>query len=596
MKQKVKNKLFLKILLCTILVFIVCMQITTPVMALSAQTTSREDTKRTLIIDGDKVGTLNFDENTTWQYCADDKVKLEYYKSGSNASGVVWDGSKEGLFGESLDVDFSKPLHIDDFPACAGGVIRWFAQDEKAFEEGKNYVKISNVLYMPTNSQKGEYVDIVINYSVKELNFNNDSEPYFISYAPNKVSNIASRQSLAVWFGLCQTAQYRVDVKYYEAGTSTAKRVCYLEELEDLDGGEWLNIVSHYPMENLYLSDKNQLTYKSSSDDKTLLIATKSKNSVDPGGNIDGYNAVIQMNTDNVSYLYGYGKNYDGEISSIDEFKNWLKGYYPTDKFRWGGVGAGALKDSVILLFKKPYEPKKIVSDSDESGESNTLQEIAEGFTYDITHLTELSTVTQSKTYYTSYEIEDEIEKCLDIKDVKICRSEYITDEVKKCTEDVTDKFDITWQDNKIVAKAKTTELENADFYNKLYDLKVEVAMKEDYQTYESLQDYVDKNGENIWLDESTIQLPNEAKLTICDLSKVGIYTYDTNKTITKATLEKPIPATEPEEPKEEATKEELKKVTLNKVYTADEAKIMLFICLGSASLVTAGMLMFLKK
>ena len=141
-------------------------------------------------------------------------------------------------------------------------------------------------------------------------------------------------------------------------------------------------------------------------------------------------------------------------------------------------------------------DPNKTITDDDETEVNrNVISNITKDWTYNITQSIPDN---QNRTTFSNFQLGDEIDKCLDVKDIKL---EAVSN---NSTVDVSNMFDLTTTklDNgktKIVANAKNSYISNASssFYSYLsYTLKINVKVKLDSEkTYDEIAQELEDDG-----------------------------------------------------------------------------------------------------
>ena len=170
--------------------------------------------------------------------------------------------------------------------------------------------------------------------------------------------------------------------------------------------------------------------------------------------------------------------------------------------------------------------PEKTVSDSDETNvKKNTVRSLADDWTYSITE----KVAKGADEKYTSFVFKDPIEECMKINSVKVKNNNG---------NDVSDWFNITTDNNNVVAALKDPQ-GNADFYNNTaYTMDVNVKMNvPDNCTEEQLQSLKEKweKHGHYSEDKTVIHEENEAFVEINGKNAI------TNKPTTNIELSKTV-------------------------------------------------------
>lgn len=170
--------------------------------------------------------------------------------------------------------------------------------------------------------------------------------------------------------------------------------------------------------------------------------------------------------------------------------------------------------------------PEKTVSDADESNvTNNTVRSLADDWTYSITE----KVAKGADEKYTSFVFKDPIEECMKINSVKVKDNNG---------NDVSDWFNITTDNNNVVAALKDPQ-GNADFYNNTaYTMDVNVKMNlPDNCTEEQLQSLKEKweKHGHYSEDKTVIHEENEAFVEINGKNAI------TNKPTTNVELSKTV-------------------------------------------------------
>lgn len=170
--------------------------------------------------------------------------------------------------------------------------------------------------------------------------------------------------------------------------------------------------------------------------------------------------------------------------------------------------------------------PEKTVSDTDETNvTNNTVRSLADDWTYSITE----KVAKGADEKYTSFVFRDPIEECMKIKSVKVKDNNG---------NDVSDWFNITTDNNDVVAALKDPQ-GNADFYNNAaYTMEVNVKMDvpEDCteEQLQTLKEKWEKHG-HYNEDKTVIREENEAYVEINGKNAI------TNKPTTNVELSKTV-------------------------------------------------------
>lgn len=172
----------------------------------------------------------------------------------------------------------------------------------------------------------------------------------------------------------------------------------------------------------------------------------------------------------------------------------------------WVGYGAKA------VLPNKPEEPKKFVSDSDEgtnkpdeiglndkSVTHDTLKNRYETYHYQITH-----TIPEEYKdfYYRTYQITDNLDKVLENpENVHVYNEE---------NQDVTYRFTVNTDNNKLTATAKSSSLAQDDFYGETYKVTFDAKIRPgaslvDHQDPEHKDQALIKNKPEVTVNEFTV-------------------------------------------------------------------------------------------
>ena len=175
-------------------------------------------------------------------------------------------------------------------------------------------------------------------------------------------------------------------------------------------------------------------------------------------------------------------------------FNGWYTNSSLTGTKYTEGVLTGNLdlygKWNCIDLIKEPTKEVSKTSVKDE-----------EEYTYKITH--QVPNITDSNYYYSKYEIKDNIDKALEIKDIKV---------ETETGADVTNKFNITSTNNVVISPKSLTE---ASFYNHTYTyiITVKVNMQKNsninLEEYKEGENYIIKNKANALVNTNTLETDN---------------------------------------------------------------------------------------
>ena len=146
---------------------------------------------------------------------------------------------------------------------------------------------------------------------------------------------------------------------------------------------------------------------------------------------------------------------------------------------------------------------------------NKTKIEVADEYTYTISHRVPYINKDGSNNLYTEYSFYDKLEPCLTVNDKS--KISIINDEGT----DVTSNFNIELKESDgafvVDASAKEDFLTSDNFYGHEYEFIINTEVKDDYD----LSDYLNK-------DETAYVIPNEASISVKD--KNGLYPKKTNK------------------------------------------------------------------
>lgn len=196
----------------------------------------------------------------------------------------------------------------------------------------------------------------------------------------------------------------------------------------------------------------------------------------------------------------------------------------------------GGLECAIDYFFASPY-PYEIPSITKKA----SINEVTPGqsFTYDITqyipnnyytnlfNFSELYNNLYSNSRFTEITIKDNFDNFLEINKDTIT----ITNEIAS---DVTDKFDITLNNNELVVTAKVENFDDPNFYNHTYTVHVPVTLKSDTKGIASLKNIattISKIG-----DEEETNLPsNEVNVAIVYKLIVNYLKENTNEPLAES-------------------------------------------------------------
>ena len=176
----------------------------------------------------------------------------------------------------------------------------------------------------------------------------------------------------------------------------------------------------------------------------------------------------------------------------------------------------------------EPNEPYKRVSDSDEENVTgNRLLRPDEVYTIDVSH--QVGAGYAPSTYFDQYVLSDELEDVLQPVDAVV-----LQDGVN------SSGFRIAVDGQKVTAAAMDGALDNADFYDHLYTLRIRVKINTDkYPTQESLRTLTSRYGEKKPLlseDGLTLRMLDQGELKVH--TRTGhTYRKTTNETVTEVGL-----------------------------------------------------------
>lgn len=278
--------------------------------------------------------------------------------------------------------------------------------------------KATNFTIYNPNIKDYDYVDIKVTFTDWEKHEkDNTGKDSFIC-----VTHANARPRVVIM----NLKRAKMKIEYFKAGTSQSYRLKSNATFEDIDSLQFLsfdhsanNVQKHYADEN------SELNYGYTGGEST-------------------YYCPFQGNQPNGNPEFAMGLTFDTSAFSVtfgnNNWNNYNYAYF-------GMFGYDMVKKDTPL-------PTKTVSDNDETDKTeNTIENPDDSFTYEVKQ--EIPTGMSPVLYYKSFEIQDEIDSCLQIMDVKIFRN----------TTDVSNDFSITKDNNVVKAAAKASALADSQFY-----------------------------------------------------------------------------------------------------------------------------------
>ncbi|MCC2255562.1 isopeptide-forming domain-containing fimbrial protein [Ruminococcus sp. CLA-AA-H200] len=306
-----------------------------------------------------------------------------------------------------------------------------------------------------------------------------------------------------------------MDIQFIDHETQQPVQVKGYATVADIDGRQAVAITGDY--DNLYVPDDCTALYAETDEgypvftDDIFNSHTYENDITDTGGQVIAY-------YDSTSFTYRFyhtaacwtsdynGKTfYGGYSGSQPNFsESDIRSNPSLAAYNWS-----AFTKARVARVTTPHPPTKTVTDTDEKDvQANTLSGMDETYTYKISENVPLQS--QERFYYTSYQIRDELEPCLEYLDASV---------VDDAGNDMSSLFRIQHSGNTVTFSCINPQ--NSNFYGKTYHylIQVQIDPDADLSAYESNGSYV---------------IPNTGELIV--RSNYENETYETNEVTTTVT------------------------------------------------------------
>lgn len=326
-----------------------------------------------------------------------------------------------------------------------------------------------SALYPKAITYKGRDIDVKVTIVDWGKPFKKSAAgeiPPLVSLRVGKLSTIDGK-NVAGWghqgMGYMANMPESVTYKYefFEAGTSKRANIKAVFGYEDLDGLEGA-VLSHNGKEKFYINSD----FKGNA--KTNIRYKNLNNEILING---GYPAIDRPNIpeDSMAWLFE-GSEFTATSfinrKKMKNFDEWMsKGSGKTysklkSKFMWGGM---KIVQGNLLGYENELTPEKFIKDGDKEVKSKTVDK-KEKWKY----IVKTGPIPEEKeiNFYKSFEVADEIDKCLKIEKIRVI------DEEEK---DRTAEWQISKNENSIKAKANTVKKE---FYGHSYGIEITVSAR----------------------------------------------------------------------------------------------------------------------
>ena len=382
-----------------------------------------------------------------------------------------------------------------------------------AIVDGSDTSFIGNigVWYRNAGTYKGRSIDVKATLT--------DYEPYTIM--GDEFSTIGFPKSVHLGLGITHCVSGEITFEYYDHETGEKCTVQGYATVDDIDVSQACEITS--PYDKIYVPDSSDIWYAKNPTTGTPIFVDDLMNGFPiPQQAPEETGAVIvEYTSDHFSYRFyndlAFYNNSKGDplyCLGGDSTNTWFsKNDVLADKdlggHSWQGYSA-----TRYARVSTPHPPAKTVTDNDEVDViNNTLKNIDEQYTYKISEAVPFQG--DSKFYYTSYQIKDVLEPCLDYV------SGSVTDDTGK---DVSSLFSINTSGQTVTFTAKDPSQES--FYGTTYHYHIKVKVDKSYSGLESY-----KQGDYY-------VVPNVGQLIV--KSNYENATYDTNEVTTKVPIPEP--------------------------------------------------------
>lgn len=294
-----------------------------------------------------------------------------------------------------------------------------------------------------------------------------------------------------------------MSMEFYDHETGEKIHVKGYATIADVDFSQACAVTS--PYDRIYVAHDCELLYMAGTDGNPVfaddLYNWTSRADGDTAGQV-----LIYFDSDYFSFrFYMDGTMWESESGQI-YYQGMNNGRHPhfteEDVVNNPELGSHSWQSYTASRFARvttPHPPVKTVSDNDETDvEQNTLSSLSEGFSYKISQNVPLQS--QTKFYYTSYQIADTLEPCLEFVGARV------EDDAGR---DVTNLFEIK-QNGQTTTFVSRDPLDS-DFYGKNYHYIINVKVRADAD----LEKYND--GE-------AYRIPNAASLAVKSAYEDEVY------------------------------------------------------------------------
>ncbi len=321
---------------------------------------------------------------------------------------------------------------------------------------------------------KGKSVDIKCTFLWDPITTNGIHQTPYIGFYLGKETN----HNICTFFG---QRSFEIQYQIYASGDhNTPLNVDMSLTFGDVDGWQWFGFKNNNGTVNdIQCRDDSTVYYRNTGGYHWMYA--------DSHGSNDTPEASVRFELKNTSsFNIVYGPTHD--VITYTYLERFMNGTYEelknsgaalnqrtTDYINSGGMDAQPSSDGVIsdgwAYFTAeaygPYDvpdPVKTVTDSDEQGVTENILSTAEEFTYSISQFIPVSN--------------DYNYSGLKISDVLPAEVSYISAKVyDESDQDVTEKFELSVDKNKVTATVKESVLQAESFYNMTYHLDIKVRL-----------------------------------------------------------------------------------------------------------------------
>ncbi|MGI6735882.1 MAG: isopeptide-forming domain-containing fimbrial protein [Anaerovoracaceae bacterium] len=257
--------------------------------------------------------------------------------------------------------------------------------------------------------------------------------------------------SLKPNFNIWGTLEVKMRVDYTRAGTEEPYEASGNFTFNDVDAQQYVGFEAAKTVKQ-YVTASSRLCYGRSGGYHVFHYTNEDEDDT----NSPDYAVGATFKASSMTYLFG-----SSHLNDADRVTTWAHfGYYAN-----------------TMAPVEPPVPVKTISDSDERQvRENTLQQRDELYTYHVRQ--NVPSGYSEASYFTDFRLEDELDPCLEPVAVRVSGEDG---------EDLSAGFDITVEDQRVVARARNTE--TSAFYGRLYSLDIDAKIRDGYDLKEYIGD-----------------------------------------------------------------------------------------------------------